>query len=197
MALETGSKLGHYEILSSLGAGGMGEVYRARDTKLGREVAIKLLLEEVSADPERLARFEREARVLASLNHSNIATLYGFEKEALPAAAKAGVGILAIKVFAGCRGGFASYGGPKVPPQVGEKYMELAIRYSLGLPGVASVNIGVHDPQQVRGNVEMVKNYRPLSSEEHALLAKVGRQMASELGPRFGPATEEEQVAAG
>ena len=59
----------------------MGEVYRAKDTKLGREVAIKLLLEEVSADPERMARFEREARVLASLNHSNVATLYGFEKE--------------------------------------------------------------------------------------------------------------------
>ncbi len=59
----------------------MGEVYRAKDTKLGREVAIKLLLDEVSTDPERLARFEREARVLASLNHNNIATLYGFEKE--------------------------------------------------------------------------------------------------------------------
>ena len=80
--LEAGSTLGHYEILSSLGAGGMGEVYRARDTKLGREVALKLLLEEVSADPERLARFEREARVLASLNHPNVATLYGFEREA-------------------------------------------------------------------------------------------------------------------
>ncbi len=59
----------------------MGEVYRAKDTKLGREVAIKLLLEEVSQDPERMARFEREARVLASLNHNNIATLYGFESE--------------------------------------------------------------------------------------------------------------------
>ena len=59
----------------------MGEVYRAKDTKLGREVAIKLLLEEVSHDAERLARFEREARVLASLNHNNIATLHGFEKE--------------------------------------------------------------------------------------------------------------------
>ena len=73
MALEAGSKLGHYEILSSLGAGGMGEVYRAKDTNLGREVAIKLLLEEVSSDPERLNRFGREAHLLASLNHPNIA----------------------------------------------------------------------------------------------------------------------------
>jgi serine/threonine-protein kinase len=81
MPLEPGSKLGHYEILSSLGAGGMGEVYRAKDSKLGREVAVKILLEEVSSDPERLARFEREARVLASLNHPSVATLHGFETE--------------------------------------------------------------------------------------------------------------------
>ena len=71
MALETGTRLGNYEVVSSLGVGGMGEVYRARDTKLGREGAIKLLLEEVSQDAERLARFEREARVLASFNHNN------------------------------------------------------------------------------------------------------------------------------
>jgi serine/threonine-protein kinase len=82
MQLEPGSKLGHYEIVSSLGAGGMGEVYRAKDMKLGREVAIKVLLDEVSSDPERLARFEREARVLASLNHPNIATLHGFDADA-------------------------------------------------------------------------------------------------------------------
>lgn len=67
MPLTTGTRLGHYEIVSLLGEGGMGEVYKAQDTILGREVAIKLLLEEVSADPERLGRFEREARVLASL----------------------------------------------------------------------------------------------------------------------------------
>ena len=81
MALEAGTRLGNYEVVSSLGAGGMGEVYRAKDTKLDREVAVELLLDKVSADPERLARFEREARVLASLNHPNVATLYGFEKE--------------------------------------------------------------------------------------------------------------------
>ena len=80
MALEPGSTLGHYEILSTLGAGGMGEVYQARDTKLGRDVAIKLVLEEVSDDPERLQRLEREARVLASLNHPNIASLFAFER---------------------------------------------------------------------------------------------------------------------
>src|SRR6202162_170393 len=80
MTLSAGTRLGPYEILSPLGAGGMGEVYRAKDTKLGREVAIKVLPESLSADPERLARFEREARVLASLNHPHIASIYGMEE---------------------------------------------------------------------------------------------------------------------
>ena len=75
-----GTKLGHYEILSLLGKGGMGEVWRARDTKLGREVAIKTLPEEFAKDADRLARFEREAKLLASLNHPNIAAIYGFEQ---------------------------------------------------------------------------------------------------------------------
>jgi len=82
MALETGTRLGNYEILSAIGAGGMGEVYRARDTKLQRDVAIKILPEAFAEDPERMQRFEREARVVASLNHPNIATLYGFEEAA-------------------------------------------------------------------------------------------------------------------
>jgi Tol biopolymer transport system component len=80
MALAAGARLGPYEILSPLGAGGMGEVYRARDTKLGRDVAIKILPRAFTADPERLARFEREARVLASLNHPNIGSIYGLEE---------------------------------------------------------------------------------------------------------------------
>ena len=67
-------------IVSTLGAGGMGEVYRARDSKLGRDVALKLLPEIFTAHPERLARFQREATVLASLNHPNIAAIYGLEE---------------------------------------------------------------------------------------------------------------------
>ena len=80
MTLAAGSRLGLYEILSPLGAGGMGEVYRARDTRLGREVAIKVLPEAFALDTERLARFDREARVLASLNHPGIAAIYGVEE---------------------------------------------------------------------------------------------------------------------
>ena len=79
MPLTTGSRLGTYEIVGLLGAGGMGEVYRATDTKLKRQVAIKVLPAALTADPERLARFQREAEVLASLNHPNIAAIYGLE----------------------------------------------------------------------------------------------------------------------
>ena len=79
--MESGTKLGHYTILSALGKGGMGEVWRARDTKLGREVAIKTLPEEFAKDADRLARFEREARLLASLNHPNIAAIHGLDQD--------------------------------------------------------------------------------------------------------------------
>jgi hypothetical protein len=79
MPLSAGSRLGPYVIEAALGAGGMGEVYRARDTKLGRDVALKLLPELFASDPERLARFQREAQVLASLNHPHIAQIYGLE----------------------------------------------------------------------------------------------------------------------
>ncbi len=80
MALEAGTRLGPYEVTDQIGAGGMGEVYRARDTSLDRDVAIKVLPTEFASDPERLARFEREAKVLASLNHPNIAHIHGLEK---------------------------------------------------------------------------------------------------------------------
>jgi serine/threonine protein kinase/Tol biopolymer transport system component len=81
MPMRTGDFVGPYEIVSSLGAGGMGEVYRARDAKLNRDVAIKVLPELFSTDPERLARFRREAQVLASLNHPNIGHIYGLEDQ--------------------------------------------------------------------------------------------------------------------
>jgi hypothetical protein len=80
LALTPGARLGVYDILTQIGAGGMGEVYRARDTSLGREVALKLLPRDVSTDPERLRRLDREARLLASLNHPGIATLHGLEE---------------------------------------------------------------------------------------------------------------------
>src|SRR3979411_1242577 len=78
MTLPRGIKLGSYEIVASLAAGGMGEVYRARDLSLDREVAIKVLPKELASDPDRLRRFEQEARAAAALNHPNILAVYGF-----------------------------------------------------------------------------------------------------------------------
>src|ERR1700756_217235 len=79
MTILNGTHLGSYEVLSAIGAGGMGEVYQAHDTKLGRDVAIKILPEAFAHDSERLSRFQREAKLLASLNHPNIATIHGLE----------------------------------------------------------------------------------------------------------------------
>src|SRR6516162_8473510 len=79
MPVSINSRLGRYEILSRVGAGGMGEVYRARDTKLGRDVAIKVLPEAFAQNGERMVRFEREAKLLAVLNHPHIAAIYGIE----------------------------------------------------------------------------------------------------------------------
>jgi serine/threonine-protein kinase len=78
--LSAGTRLGPYEITAQIGEGGMGQVYRATDTKLKRQVAIKILPPSLAADPDRLARFQREAEVLASLNHPNIAAIYGLEE---------------------------------------------------------------------------------------------------------------------
>src|SRR5213592_170354 len=80
MTLAAGTRLGPYEILAPLGAGGMGEVYRARDTRLSRDVALKVLPTAMANDAERMARFQREAQTLASLNHPNIASIYGLEE---------------------------------------------------------------------------------------------------------------------
>jgi eukaryotic-like serine/threonine-protein kinase len=99
VSLNVGTQLGHYVMVARLGAGGMGEVYRATDSKLGRDVAIKVLPAAVAQDADRLARFEREARLLASLNHPHIAHVYGFEAATLDAGAP--VHFLAMELVEG------------------------------------------------------------------------------------------------
>src|SRR5262245_23368787 len=96
MPLTAGTRLGPYELLAPLGAGGMGEVYRARDTRLAREVAIKVLPESVSSDPERLRRFEKEARSASALNHQNIVTVHDIGSEA-------GVSYIAMELVEGAK----------------------------------------------------------------------------------------------
>src|SRR3990167_555758 len=101
MAVSAGTRLGPYETLAPLGAGGMGEVYRASDTRLKRQVAIKTLPPLVAADPERLARFQREAEVLASLNHPHIAAIYGSEESPSIGSGQAGVKALVMELVEG------------------------------------------------------------------------------------------------
>src|SRR5512139_286483 len=84
MALTTGTRLGPYEVSGSIGAGGMGEVYRAKDTRLGRSVALKILPSDVASDPERRRRFEQEARSVSTLNHPNICALYDIGSADVP-----------------------------------------------------------------------------------------------------------------
>ena len=81
MPFQVGSRLGHYDVTALIGEGGMGQVYQATDTKLNRQVALKILPAAFATDPDRLARFQREAQVLASLNHPDIAAIYGIEED--------------------------------------------------------------------------------------------------------------------
>ena len=101
VALTSGTRLGVYEITAQIGAGGMGEVYRATDTKLKRQVAIKVLPPSLAADHDRLARFQREAEVLASLNHPNIAAIYGLEESPSAVSGQAGVTALVMELVEG------------------------------------------------------------------------------------------------
>ncbi|HXI02716.1 MAG TPA: protein kinase, partial [Candidatus Saccharimonadales bacterium] len=127
MPLKAGQDLSHYRVLGQIGKGGMGEVYRATDTKLGRDVAIKVLPAEVAADPERLARFDREARLLASLNHPNVAQVYGFESAALPDGSS--VHFLAMELVEGEDLAERLQRGP-IPP---EESLEIAAQIGAGL----------------------------------------------------------------
>jgi hypothetical protein len=110
---------------------------------------------------------------------------YNFEEKVLPAARKHNTGIVAMKVFGGARKG--NYPDPKCLPQLDPQYLELAVRHSLAVEGVASLEIGAHNVEQVRKNVEMVKRYRPPTDEENQKLASLGKELAAEWGTHLGP----------
>jgi predicted aldo/keto reductase-like oxidoreductase len=112
---------------------------------------------------------------------------YGFEDKVLPVARKHDVGIVAMKVFGGARKSAGSYANPNAPPEMDVAHLSSAVRYSLGTPGVATLNLGVHNREQLRKNVEMVRNYQPLPPEEQRQLADLGKQLAEKWGTHFGP----------
>jgi predicted aldo/keto reductase-like oxidoreductase len=112
---------------------------------------------------------------------------YRFEERVLPVAIRHNVGVACMKVFGGIRGGFAVADGPNPGPQMDARYIKQAIRYAMGLPGVATLVIGPHTIEHLRQNVEMVTSYQPLSGEERAELSDLGRRLAIQWGQHYGP----------
>ena len=116
--------------------------------------------------------------------------IYGFEKTVLSVAREHNVGIVAMKVFGGPDPKSGSWGTRKAKPLVGEQRVELAIHHALSVPGVATANLGVHTPEQIRENVAIVKRCRTPSRDEEDLLLKLGTEMAKQWGPHWGPVDE-------
>jgi predicted aldo/keto reductase-like oxidoreductase len=143
--------------------------------------------------PGRFARFlnSGECDVLLIVVNFVDCNTYHFERDVLPLAEKNGIGIVAMKVFGGSQG--MNYARPDCPPQLDAKHLDLAVRYAMGVHGVATLNIGVHNVEQLRKNVELIKNYRPLSPEEQTRCAALGKELAAKWGEHFGPAAEPKQ----
>ena len=112
---------------------------------------------------------------------------YGFETKVLPAAREQNMGIICMKVFGGIRGGFGAADGPNPGPEMQQRMLQQAVRYALELPDVASLCIGPHTMEQLRSNVQMVKNYTPLSDEERQELSALGQQLAKRWKYHYGP----------
>ncbi|MCU0962533.1 MAG: aldo/keto reductase [Pirellulaceae bacterium] len=112
---------------------------------------------------------------------------YGFEDRVLPVARQQNVGIVAMKVFGGARQSAGSYENPQAPPEMDVEYLERAVRYALGTPGVCTVNLGVHNVDQLRRNLDMVQRFQELSADDQRELAQVGRRLANDWGAHFGP----------
>jgi hypothetical protein len=113
--------------------------------------------------------------------------IYGFEEKVLPVAIRHKVGVACMKVFGGIRGGFGAADGPNPGPQMDPRYVQQAIRYAMGLPGVATLVIGPHTIEHLRQNVDFVSNYEPLSDEERSELSDLGRRLAGQWGEHYGP----------
>lgn len=112
---------------------------------------------------------------------------YNFEENVLPAARRQNMGIACMKVFGGMKGGFGTADGPNPGPQMDERHLQAAINYSLALPGVATLVIGVHTVEQLRQNAAMVQGHAPLSPQDQARLAELGQRLAKQWGPHLGP----------
>jgi predicted aldo/keto reductase-like oxidoreductase len=142
--------------------------------------------------PARFLRFLDTGEVdvvLMTINFADRYT-YNFEERVLPICREKNVGVVAMKVFGAPDPATGSWSNPKALPNVGLENIELAIRYALSLPGVHSANLGVHTLEQLRHNVEIVRNFRPLGPEDWARIEEIGPKLASKWGEHFGPREE-------
>ncbi|MHB8898340.1 MAG: aldo/keto reductase [Thermoguttaceae bacterium] len=114
---------------------------------------------------------------------------YGFEDKVLPIAREKKVGIVAMKVFGGARKSAGSYANPKAPPELDVEHLELAVRYAMSVPGVNTLNLGAHNMEQVRKNIEMVRTSEPLTAADQEKIAQLGKQLAQQWGEHFGSVT--------
>lgn len=139
--------------------------------------------------PGRFARFFDTGEVDVLLTVVNFVDrhTYHFEETVLPLAQKCNIGIVAMKVFGGAANKAGGYPNPKAPPEMDVKYLDLAIRYALGVPGVTTLDIGCHNVEQVRQDAEMIRRYKPLTPQEQEELTRLGRELAAKWGPHFGP----------
>lgn len=143
--------------------------------------------------PSRFPQFLETGEVdvlLAAVNFVDRHT-YNFEEQVLPVAQKHNVGIVAMKVYGGSAG--MNYKTPK-GPQIAAEHVPAALRYALSLPGVATANLGVHTAEQIRHNVQMVKDFKPLAEEEQTKLLGIGKELAANWGEHFGPVVEKKNV---
>jgi hypothetical protein len=142
--------------------------------------------------PKRFPPFLESGEVdvlLVLLNYVDQFT-YNFEEVVLPSARKHNVGIVAMKVYGGAKN--KEYRNPKAGAHIGDENVEMALRYAMSIPGVATANLGCHNEEQIRQNVEMLKRLKPLTDQEHQKLAAIGRQLAPEWGPHYGDVEEEQ-----
>ncbi len=128
--------------------------------------------------------------VLMTINFADRYT-YNFEERVLPLCREKNVGVVAMKVFGAPDPATGSWANPKALPRIGVENLELAVRYALSLPGVHSVNLGVHTIEQLREDVKIVSRFRPLEPADWKRIEELGPQLAAKWGPHFGPVEEE------
>lgn len=174
--------VGHRQVENATGPDGVFS-WLLKQKQAGKCRFVGISAHHLSAKCHRFLESGEVDVLLTIINFADRYT-YRFESEVLPLARKHNVGVVAMKVFGGAKK--MDYDLPI--PQVDVEHLELAVRYSAGVPGVSTLNLGVYDKDQLRKNVQMVKNCQPLDASQQAMLAKLGRDLASQWGPHFGPA---------